>query len=230
MGSVKKIVKSVGNTLKNPLQNPIKTYTTVAGGLTAGGLAGAAVGDRIGSQMTQMPTAPTFEGLEGAQTLQGNIIGRRIAEAEKFKSELPDYIEGAYGSQKAGIDRQYDQAKKNLISNLNARGVLRSGQSKLQQGQLSADRAAALNQARGNVIKDAYAQASAYETDPLFSLANVAETKATHQGNLDRLADQRKAASQALMGSAMGSIGSGDGRGLANVNAGKDSSYGGTVS
>ena len=114
-----------------------------------------------------------------------------------------------------------------MVADLNARGIVKSGQSILKQGQLYSYRSADLTTARGNVIKDAYAQASAYETDPLFSLANVAESKTRQQSEMDRLAREREAASQAILGSAAGQVGRGVGYGMANLNAGKGFGYNG---
>jgi|SRR6478736_1467109 len=220
-------IRSIGNTITHPFDNPIKSIATI-GGAAALGPAGYVVGDRVGNSMSQMPAQPTFEGLNGAQTLQGNIIGARLAAAKRFSDNLPDYIEGQYGSQKAGIDRSYDQQKKSLAGDLNSRGMFKSGEARLQKGQLAADRAAALTNARGNVVKDAYNQASAYETDPLFSLANVQEANTRQQSALDQLTAQRQAAANAIMGSAAQQIGSGVGKGTANLNAGKSFTYGGT--
>lgn len=151
---------------------------------------------------------------------QDYIIKQQLDQAKKYRQNLGENIEGDYSAERNRISGEYDSARKNLVGNLNARGMAKSGQSRMQQGGLMANRDAELLSARGNVIDNANRTATALETDPMFGLANINEANTRQQSSLDEIKNSRDAYRNSLIGAGVSNIGKGVGTGVANIYGG----------
>lgn len=167
--------------------------------------------------------AVTAQSLPNIQ--RDEILKQQQNLAKQYEQNLPQTINEQYEAAASPINRQYGQARKNLVSSLNSRGMVNSGKARTGLAQVEADRYGALSQARGDTARSANDRLLALQTDPINQYSNMADQNQSYAQQLQNIENQRNQLSQQLMSQSLGLAGQAAGMGLANVGAGNNFFY-----
>jgi hypothetical protein len=131
--------------------------------------------------------------------------------ATRFASSLPQYIEGETSGLRQALGEKMGSARKNLLADMNRRGLLRSGQRGQGEVDLASQFAGQFEQGRADIYKNAQAKAQELFTNPALRGLGYDARNLDVQNRLLQMKENEGAARSQLFGGAMGLIGEGIG-------------------
>jgi hypothetical protein len=131
--------------------------------------------------------------------------------ATRFATSLPQYIEGETSGLRQALGEKMGAARKNLLAEMNKRGLLRSGQKAQGEVDLASQFAGQFEQGRADIYKNAQQKAQELFTNPALRGLGYDARNLDVQNRLLQMKEGENSARSQLFGGAMGLIGEGIG-------------------
>lgn len=176
--------------------------------------------DWLGYQKLVTHGAGNLNAGQQAQMLQKYQQGVAGDRATRFAENLPQYIAQEQSGLQQALGEKMGSARKNLLAEMNKRGLLRSGQRGMGEVDLASQFAGQFEQGRADIYKRAQEQAQKLFTDPTLKGLGYDARSLDVQNQLEQMKQQQSAARSSLFGGAMGLIGQGIGSYYGNKGTG----------
>lgn len=142
---------------------------------------------------------------------QQSVLRSGIENASRFQENLPQYIAQEASHLRKGISQKLADTTGQIRGGANSRGMLFSGRRMADEGKAQQMAGAEYASGLGGIVSGANEQALGMMADPLASAANINEARDATSSYLNRAAQARTDATNALRNNYIGMIGSGVG-------------------